>query len=188
MYATARQTVTRSPKGRLPREMDVVINNGPTPPPTHLIAVYSQASGMQKQRVSLHPIHGLVMATNCALLPPLPRSEPHVSDYPGCMTSLPVIPLALKSPETFSMLVEYLYTQNSDSLLRSMLPIAGFGDIPPPAKLSRELGQSCAPITLQVHLYRIHGLWSNITALGVFDDGLWRLMELAWKVLQDALA
>lgn len=104
------------------------------------------------------------------------------------MASLPVIPLAIKSPETFSILIEYLYTQSSDNLLRSLLPVSAFGDIPPPAKLVKELARTCAPITLQVHLHRIHGLWSNVTALGVFDQGLWQTMEAAWEVLQDAIA
>jgi hypothetical protein len=143
---------------------------------------------MQKQRISIHAVHGLVMAANCANLPPLPYSDPEAPEYPGFMVTLPVVPLAIKCPETFPVLLEYLYTQNKDSLLRSILPISPLGDISPPAKLARELARMCAPITLKLHLHRIHGLWSNVTALGISNEGLWRIMELAWEVLHDALA
>lgn len=188
MYATARHTVTKDWRTRLPREMDVVVNDVSASPPTHAIAAYLQTSAMQKQRVSIHAVHGLVLAANCANLPPLPYSNPHALEYPGFKASLPVIPLSIKCLETLPVLLEYLYTQNKDSLLRSILPISPLGDIPPPAKLARELARVCAPVTLLSHLQRIHGLWGNVTALGISDEGLWRIMVQAWEVLQDALA
>ncbi|KAF8584615.1 hypothetical protein K439DRAFT_1281042, partial [Ramaria rubella] len=186
MYSAAMQTETKCPKGKLPRELDVVINDISTTTPTHLVAVYSKPSALQKQRISLHATHGLILAANCANLPPLPYSKPDIPAYPGTMISLPVVPLAIQSPDTFPILLEYLYTQRSEYLLRSILPLSSRGPIPPPDQLVGELLATCSPITLQNCLYRIHGLWSNVTALGVYDEKLWRTMEAAWEVLQEA--
>jgi hypothetical protein len=167
--------------------MDVVINNVSVEPPTHVVAVYSESSLSENRPISLHPMHQLFLAANCAHLPPLPGATADIPELPGSILSLRVIPVVFERPETFSILVEYLYTHNVEGLLRALLPLAAFGSIPPPAKLARELVRTCPPVTLQMTRYRLYGLYGIVTTLGVFDQPLWQMMEVAWEVLRDAL-
>ncbi|KAF8496918.1 hypothetical protein JB92DRAFT_2795890 [Gautieria morchelliformis] len=187
LFASACQTVTHIPTGEVPLEMDVVINNVSVDPPTHVVAVYSRSSSLQNRPVSLHPIHQLFLAANCAHLPPLPASRVETPELPGSIVTLPVVPLIFERPETFNILVEYLYTHNQENLQRALLPLAAFGSIPPPAKLARELVRTCPTVTLQMTRYRLYALYGIVTTLGVFDQPLWRMMEVAWQVLRDAL-
>ncbi|KAF8523776.1 hypothetical protein BU17DRAFT_43567 [Hysterangium stoloniferum] len=188
LFFAIENTEVSCPKGRLPRELEAIINDVSTTSPTHIIATYSQPNALQKQRISIHPVHALVLATNCANLPPLPYSKPDTPKYPGGTISLPVIPLAIHNPATFPILLEYLYTQRTDSLLRSLLPLSPCQSIPKPEDLAKHLGATCSSMTLRTHLQRIHGFWTNVAALGVFDEKLWRTMEAAWEVLHGALA
>jgi hypothetical protein len=32
----------------------------------------------------------------------------------------------------------------------------------------------------------ITGIWKNACALGIFDDGLWDTLDLAWDILMEA--
>jgi len=34
----------------------------------------------------------------------------------------------------------------------------------------------------------VHGLWTNVCALGVADEGLWEVIDACWEVLLQALA
>jgi hypothetical protein len=34
----------------------------------------------------------------------------------------------------------------------------------------------------------VHGLWQNVCALGIFDDGLWETIDFAWRILLTAIA
>ncbi|KAG6884344.1 hypothetical protein C0993_011978 [Termitomyces sp. T159_Od127] len=43
------------------------------------------------------------------------------------------------------------------------------------------------PIILQ-HSTVVHGLWQNTCALGIFDDGLWEVIDVAWQILLAAVA
>ncbi|KAF8498370.1 hypothetical protein BU17DRAFT_72337 [Hysterangium stoloniferum] len=56
---------------------------------------------------------------------------------------LPVI-LCVPEPASFPLLMHYLYTKRPDHLFAALLPAGA----------------------------SVHGLWSNVTAMGVFDDGL----------------
>lgn len=187
MYYMVQQTSAKCPKGRLPREMDVVVNDISGSPPTHVVAVYTQSTTLQKQHISLYPVHALVLAATCANLPPLPYSKPAIPEYPGSTVTLPVHPLSIPSPEMFSAVIHYLYTLRTDALLRALLPIPAHLAIPSPEQLTREFS-SYSPNTLRPYLNRIHGLWMNVAALGIFDENLWRTMEAAWEVLHGALA
>ncbi|GJJ14749.1 hypothetical protein Clacol_010593 [Clathrus columnatus] len=187
MYYMVQQTSAKCPKGRLPREIDVVVNDISGSPPTHAFAVYTPPTALQKQHVSLYPVHALVLAATCANLPPLPYSKPAIPEYRGSTIALPVVPLSISSPEMFAVLIHYLYTLRTDTLLRALLPLSGHASIPSPDQLTREFS-TYPPSTLQPYLHRIHGLWMNITALGIFDEKLWRTMEAAWEILHGALA
>ena len=188
MFAIAAKTVASCPKGRLPRELQVVVHDISAYTPTHLFAVYATPSALHKQRLALHPSHALILAANCANLPPLPYSRPAPSSFPGSVVTLPVVPLCIPSPDTFPILLDYLYTRRGSRLLGSLLPLSPRAEIQSPVQLSRELAEMVMVPTLRTHLHQVHGLWSNVTALGVFDEDLWRSIELAWDVLHKALA
>jgi hypothetical protein len=123
--------------------------------PTHMLAVYAHAlAPAGRRRVTLFPVHDIVLATHCANLPPLTRPAPALNSDPNpnsrsdsntdpdpdpdptppapsdpISLTVPVVPLCLPSPETFPHLSAYLYTKRTDLLLTALLPC------PPPPTL-----------------------------------------------------
>lgn len=184
MFAVAtNSTVVNAPRNRLPHELEVVVNKISADAPTHLLAVYSKPVS----RVAIHPAHALVLASHCAHLPSLPHSKPTMPMAAGSTLILPVVPLCLPSPETFPILLHYLYTKRHDHLLASVLPIRpGDG-----SQSLNQLGQRLAAMftvpALLSQAAKAHGLWNNVVALGVFDERLSRTIETAWEALLDAL-
>ena len=184
LLAVTASTTANVSRDRLPRELRVVVNDLSGEAPTHLVAVYSRPA----MRVSLHPAHALVLAVHCAHLPLLPKTtSPEPTEVGGTRT-LPVIPLCLPSPSTFPILIHYLYTKRADQLLASLLPM-------PPRDAAQSLSQLsqmfAATFTVQAllsHAAKVHGLWSNVAALGVFDEKLFRAIELVWELVLGALA
>lgn len=114
---------------------------------------------------------------------------------------LPVVPLCLPSPPTFPVLQSYLYTKRGDALLARLLPQvpgttpAASGDRPAITSdrvetmrnLVEALSDAYPPSMLLKHALTTHGLWSNVCVLGVHDDKLWRVLDLAWEVLMGAM-
>jgi len=185
MLTVATSTTTDPPKDRLPRELEVFINHFSTSPPTHLFAVY----GKTASRVAILPVHSLVLAAHCAHLPPLPPSpsgQSTSSTNPNPI--LPVVPLCLPHPASFLILVHYLYTKRADRLFASLLPAAPAPAVQGLAQLAQNFAATFTVQALLAHASRVHGLWSNLAALGVFDDNLSRCVETAWEVLVQALA
>jgi hypothetical protein len=98
----------------------------------------------------------------------------------------------------------YLYTKRSDLLLRSLLPV-----IPPTPinvytspdetpeeaarqlqnalSFARQLAATYTPHALLQYTMRVNGLWRNVCALGIFDSGIWEIIDTAWEVLLLAL-
>lgn len=169
--------------------------------PTHMLAVHSSTStplaGPSKPRkVTLFPAHATVLAANCANLPALPRSIATTTDLRESSiqglgkevdASLPLVPLALPSPETFAQLSTFLYTRRADQLLASLMPSAPSSSTPSTSTDSldayaTQLSSLPRP-TLLAHALRVHGLWKNACALGVHDAKLWSVIDSAWTVL-----
>jgi len=175
-----------------------MVNDFSSDMPTHMLAVYSRqsaASPNSTRRVTLFPIHNIIMALHCAHLPTLPKSTASEPDSVGQMT-LPVIPLCIPSPETFSQLSAYLYTRNCSQLLASLLPTgmltpASLDHVPDGSpelqQYSEEIRATYTPHALLTHAMTINGLWRNACALGVFDDQLWGVLDLAWDAVLGAL-
>jgi hypothetical protein len=184
-------------KSALPKEIDVVINDLSSDMPTHMFAVYSRlAPGsppLATRHVILYPIHNIIFASHCANLPQLPSYiKQDIPDSPGSTITLPVIPLCLPSPDTFAQLSGYLYTRRSTALLTSLLPCPPPLDTPLDSKTIPEFSHKLA-ITYTTHAMmkyamRVNGLWRNVCALGLFDQGIWDAMDIAWEVLLTALA
>ncbi|KAF8488120.1 hypothetical protein JB92DRAFT_2757760 [Gautieria morchelliformis] len=184
LLAMSATTAANPPRDRLPRELEVVVNDIAADAPTHLFAVYARSA----TRISIHPVHALVLASHCANLPSLPDSKPTLPTQVGSTLTLPVVPICLPSPETFPILMHYLYTKRGDHLLASLLPIPAQGVTPALDQLSKTLAATFTVQALLSRAARVHGLWSNVAALGVFDERLWRGIEMVWEVLLGALA
>ncbi|KAF8501853.1 hypothetical protein BU17DRAFT_58869 [Hysterangium stoloniferum] len=179
MLAVASTTTTVPPRDRLPRELEVIVNDFSASGPTHLLAIYSKTA----PRVSIHPAHGLVFAAHCAHLPPLPTPT---SD--SAKNTLPVVPLCLPNPASFPILMHYLYTKRPDHLFASLLPMAPGSSIQGLSQLAHSFAATFTVQALLAHVSRVHGLWSNVAALGIFDEKLSRSIEMVWEVLVESLA
>lgn len=181
----------------LPKELSIIINDLSADLPTHMLAVYSRQSSYSPnptRRVTLYPTHNLVMAAHCANLPMLPKSTTSEPDDAGNM-QLPVVPVCIPAPETFSQLSGYLYTKNSYHLLSTLLP-TGISSTPytllgrdeaEVQKFSEKLRATYTTHALLAHAMSINGLWRNVVALGIFDDNLWDVLDLSWEIVISAL-
>lgn len=186
----------------LPTDLCITINDQSCDMPTHMVAVYSRhssASPNPTRRVTLYPIHNIILALHCAHLPTLPKSTASEPDSVGQMT-IPVVPLCIPSPETFSKLSAYLYTKEASWLLATLLPTGTLtpasilsldyyidGNSPELQQYQAKLRTTYTPHALLMYAVAINGLWRNVCALGVFDDQLWEVMDLAWEAIIGAL-
>ena len=181
-------------KNVLPKELNILVNDISLDMPSHMFAVYSRnVKAATRRRVTLFPMHSIVLASHCAHLPTLPPTpKVDAPDIPGSHVTVPVVPLCIPSAQAFPYLSAYLYTKRTDYLLASLLPS-------PPAQLfnadhatllqfaTKLAGTYTAQALLQ-HAATVIGLWRNVCSLGVFDDGLWDTMDIAWEVILTALA
>ncbi|KAG5651054.1 hypothetical protein H0H81_010050 [Sphagnurus paluster] len=189
----------------LPSHMIAVY--GPAPKPT------TTTTPAPKRKVTLYPVHSLYLAAHCTRLPPFPAStEPSPTIVPGASSAtytVPVRPLCLPSPATYPRLSTFLYAKRADVLLSSLLPITPPAslvpvphddDTPEPTAEQRKderrvtleyahrLAQTYTPQALLQHALLVHGLWQNVCALGIFEDVLWEVIDVAWRVLLCAIA
>jgi hypothetical protein len=186
------------PKDALPTEIDITLKDqSDYPPPTHMLAIHGRASKdapNPRRQVTLVPTHSVVLALHCARLPKLTASPspPKYTSEDRTNLVVPVQPLCLPSPSTFSLLSSFLYTKRTDHLLKALLPC------PPPPKLEDDpsllpafAGRLAGTYTAQallLHVTSVHGLWQNACVLGVYVDELWDQIDLAWEVLLTAMA
>ncbi|KAG9308303.1 hypothetical protein JVU11DRAFT_9897 [Chiua virens] len=184
----------------LPQEMTVVVNDLSSDMPTHMLAVYARdVPAAAKRRVTLFPIHNIILATHCANLPILPESDVIRPSTTGSTVSVPVVPLCIPAPEVFPQLSTFLYTKRIDHLLASLLPCpvpqALYLDDPTNERVLSLLQQYASGLAtthnaqrLLTHAMMVNGLWRNACALGINDEKLWCALDVAWEVLMVALA
>jgi hypothetical protein len=184
----------------LPRELAAVVNDLSSDMPTHMLAVYCRhVPAATKRRVTLFPIHSIILATHCANLPILLTSEVVCPDVAGSTISVPVVPLCIPAPDVFPQLSTFLYTKRVDHLLASLLPCPAphplYRDDPTSESVfallhqfSNKLATSYSAQTLLTHAMAVNGLWRNACALGIDDAKLWCALDVAWEVLITALA
>ncbi|KAJ7777946.1 hypothetical protein DFH07DRAFT_951026 [Mycena maculata] len=162
---SALQAVEMSvPTSSLPKELEILTNDMVSAAcPTHMFAVYGDASASfgQRPRLTLFPAHDLIFRMHCTKLPALPTSRPSAS---SSHAALPVVLMRLPSPETFSLLHSYLYTQQPAALLASLAP-----------QCKSDM------LHLATHANKIHGLWRNACALGVVDAPLYDAIDASWE-------
>ncbi|KAH7883052.1 hypothetical protein F5I97DRAFT_1816206 [Phlebopus sp. FC_14] len=184
----------------LPKELSVVINDLSSDMPTHMLAVYSrQVSAATKRRVTLFPVHNVILATHCANLPILPTSNVTPPGSSGSSVSVPVVPLCIPAPEVFPQLSTFLYTKRIDHLLASLLPCAVprtlYRHDPNSESVRDALQQFASKLAttysaqaLLTHAMAVNGLWRNACALGIADENLWCALDVGWETLICALA
>lgn len=139
-------------------------------------------------------VHSLVMAAHCSRFPTLPPS-PVASTVPPEMegkeyqVTLPAFHLRVPSRRAFIPLLEYLYVRKGPELLTLLLP--------PVSDMSKEswtnLTTMAESLTDQIaersdeqmildRLRRVHAMWQTVCVLGINDNFLWKIMNLAWTV------
>jgi len=183
--------------GSLPKEIAMITDDMECILPTHMMAVHGPRpvnAPEARTKVTLYPVHSLILAAHCAKLPAFPPLE--VADPVETPTSqqftLPIRPLYLHSPKTFPVILEYLYLRSPDILLQRLIPL------PLPtimiekrdqhASLARFIGTRLSIPALFFQVSLVHGIWQNTCALGIFDDVLWGAINFAWKLSVTSLA
>jgi len=147
----------------------------------------------------------LVYAANCAHVDGRPGPALDESGFPLPPTSIlqqesqatsgqqgtlragikiPMLHVAVPFPDQFMIIHEYLYLRDPARLLWSLLalppPITLPGRSAPMTPLER---MSTLPLqSIVERLKNLHKMWSNVVALGIKDEMLWRAMERAWGV------
>ncbi|TDL27969.1 hypothetical protein BD410DRAFT_680773, partial [Rickenella mellea] len=182
----------------LPKEIQVFVTEDTPDPPTHMLAVHSRPSHTANtHKVTLLPIHSIILATHCANLPPLPtpirgKTPREPPNQPP--TTLPVVPINIPSSETFPPLCTYLYTQRADQLLATLLPTTPALSGPDPLSVQRSLQNLASKLACENSAakllecaMKVNGVWRNACALGIHDDKLWSTMNVAWDVILSAM-
>ncbi|KAH8835836.1 hypothetical protein DL96DRAFT_1702795 [Flagelloscypha sp. PMI_526] len=95
---------SRDHNRKLPQEITVNFLDHPTPRPTHCLAIHAARNGNAK--VFVYNVQANILARHCTKLPALPFSPSSGSK------TLPLTPLCLPSPESFGLLLSYIYTND----------------------------------------------------------------------------
>lgn len=147
----------------------------------------------------IFPVHSLVLASHCAMLPRLPNA----SSQAGSTLNMPVLPLTLPSPAAFSILHQFMYHHQLDSVLKALIPMPSsflhnlshqtvqstMASGTMLHQLSSYLCSSSSSnlATLTTHAAHVKELWQDMVALGLHDPELWDAVDLAWEVILGAL-
>ncbi|KAJ7824761.1 hypothetical protein B0H14DRAFT_3469092 [Mycena olivaceomarginata] len=163
----------------------------PAPPsyPTHALAIGLPVSKSSPSAVdaphAVFAVHAVILATHCAKLPHLPPASPPSSR--SSSITLPVLPLALPSPQAFAILHAYMYTHRIDAALGAPCPscprpVGGAGGLATPstrhalsAHLLAAAGTSLS--ALMAHVGHVKELWQDMVVLGVYDTALWAAVD-----------
>jgi hypothetical protein len=194
----------------LPATVEVLVKDGSCDPPTHMFAVWSQTppnvASSSKARVTLYPVHDLVVASHFAHLPQLPPPVPSESDKPAGLNSdgsliapyrltLPVVPLCVPDLDAFALLSAFAYTRDPDGVLRALVPPMPTGpqsSIPiggdAKTRSAHVLAESYSTQELMRYTIAVNALWRDACALGEYDPRLWAAMDAAWAVILRAIA
>jgi len=180
----------------LPSELELHIRDQSQPLeaiPTHLLCVFNPNAG-KASKGHLFPAHSLVLASQCSRFPQVGPATRTLDSERGT-TTLPVVPLPVPHPASFGFLNPYLYTRRVDKVLATLVPLPtqilasisssmanqpASGAIP---QLSAAMARTFTLAALVDRAGVIHGMWSNCKALGVDDDRLWKVLELAWDIV-----
>jgi len=125
--------------------------------PTHAFALR-----LRDGTTVVYPVHGLVFAASCSFLEQLvPPAELMVSNR----VILPVVPLNIPHPESFTFIRDYLYIKLEDTFYESIFAWR-CNDNPP-------VGMHPGDMVI--------GLYRNGITLGIVDDQYWKILRRAWS-------
>ncbi|KAJ1031469.1 hypothetical protein NDA13_001862 [Ustilago tritici] len=86
-------------------------------PPTHILAVHSD-----NEEAKLYVVHGLVLALQCVSIPFLPASNDRQEGM-KVIKDMATLTLRVPSLQHFDVILRWLYSQSTTSLLHELLPI-----------------------------------------------------------------
>ena len=177
----------------LPKELTVLAHDLSSQMPTHLFAVYDKSENGARTSMSLFPAHNIILSSYCANMPPLSLSPASPPLEKGGPIQLPVVPMALPHPQSYGHIQRYLYTKDRINFFMSMLP-----SIPPQAVFkgassatvhyAKDLATTFSMPRILALLRNAHGVYRNMCTLGIQEDIMWGLLNVAWEVLLTALA
>ena len=157
-----------------------------------MLAVTNTQQPANRRKVNLYPVHSLVLAAQCAKMPPFPPTPTIPTDQPSPQViKLPVLFITIPHPESFTALLVYLYCKDPTKLAKDLMPL------PPPPTLFEDHSQvmqyatKLAMTFTEVALLRIaslvHGLWQNVCAFSIDNETLWTTIDTLWEVFISAL-
>ncbi|KAJ1019982.1 hypothetical protein NDA16_004263 [Ustilago loliicola] len=180
-------------------------------PPTHLLAVHSD-----NQEAKLYVVHGLVLALQCVSIPFLPASNDRQEDG-KVIKDMATLALRIPSLQHFDVVLRWLYSQSTTSLLHELLPIkhivtyltrrniakrkatgpenvkqeeatAASVDV---SKLSTlDLVGAMSTLSTKIFLellQTIQAVWKNGVALGIVSWNFWTQLDNAWNLIIGAM-
>ncbi|CED83489.1 hypothetical protein [Phaffia rhodozyma] len=153
--------------------------------PTHMLAIRPTAipsNDLATPTGTLLPVHAIIYQASCAHVPPFPSFEYLPVDQ------LPVVSIALPSPNQFPLINNFLYTQRPDDLLEKLLNVLEPTRPSGRTGLMNDMANRLGKNDLMDRIAVIHGTWENMCALGIADSALWRTMDIAWEILVGSLA
>ncbi|KZT08104.1 uncharacterized protein LAESUDRAFT_649919 [Laetiporus sulphureus 93-53] len=177
----------------IPEEVSLSVSDDSSDAPTHVFAIHDRQPDRLRKHIVLYPAHHLVWAANCAKLPEFAPSHPG-RPAPGEPYTVPVVPLCIPHSATFADLAAYIYSKRADNLLSALLPDNAFARLADPRRnahlvYAESLAMKySAKELLTRYVTRVQGLWRNVCALGLYDQGIWFIIDLVWEVLLNAVA
>jgi len=184
-----------------PGSIDVAMSDPSAHPPSRILAAYTAGSALP---TNFHPVHDIVFTAQCSNYPTLTASTPSsptvalATLFEACASTsstqtVPITKVTLPAPQSFNLLAQYLYHKRSERLLDSLLPCA--------APAGFELNQRRLAPAFMAHLARtfdearlsshaelVRSVWANAHEMGVGDEIVWDVLDLAWEVLNGAMA
>ncbi|KAG8885479.1 myo-inositol transporter [Tulasnella sp. 332] len=151
--------------------------------PTHILAL---RSGRPSAPTRYFPIHALPLLAHCLDIPTV-MIEARI----GPTTSLPLLPLTLPSPSTFHILIDFFYRLHLPTLSKALLPVDGkrFQEVakknwPRTAEAAACIyAQTMSIGELADAAKRVYGVYQNACALGMWDEGFWAAITMAWTII-----
>lgn len=161
--------------------------------PEYVLAVTND----ETDKVMFLPVHGLVLAASsksfAGLAQPPTVDTPSTEEGEDTIRISPVVHIHLPSSAAFSRLVPFFYTQDSGSLLASLLPLQHLPNMSlhaaqsSPSLLADHLAQLDQQLLTQ-YVYLNHSMWRTAVALGAGRDELWKVLQASWVALVTALS
>ena len=165
--------------------------------PTHIFAAVDTKSN----KAQMYPVHGLLYAVNCAtpIFPPDSLASPPTPERyldQGFTLTLPFIAFSMPHLTSFELVNTFLYNRNPYSFIRNLFPPLPNGSFPNAeldrpsirTRLSYTLATSFSVAVLLETARFMHGVWSNLTALGIVQEEIWSTLDLAWSILLEGIS